>query len=195
MTLVERFNRVTCGDWITAGKNVQYKIEGDTLYFQCSNGRSDWRYNFMASGNVYKNSDIRFIGHKGFNELWESVRKDIEKLEFHKIVGYSQGGALAVLAHENFYHRKGYEPDFTFTFGCPASILKPAKKLRNRFTHLVNYHNPRDIVYYSTLLLGYTHVGECVMLKGKASRPSGYKVLRWLSGHSPAEYRQRTCND
>ena len=195
MSLLERFNKVTGGDWITAGKDVQYKIVDDTLYFQCSNGKSDWRYNFMASEDIYEKSDIPFIGHKGFNKLWQSVRKEIEGLKFSKIVGYSQGAALAIRAHENYYHRYGFEPDVTILFGCPPSIKNPSKKLKARFSRLVNYHNPRDLVYYLPMLIGYDHVGECRTLRGKASKPSGYKLLTWLSGHSPAEYRQRTCDE
>jgi hypothetical protein len=193
MSLLEQFNKVTGQGWTTAGKDVQYKVIDDTLYFQCSNGKSDWDFNFMAWGDVYKDSQVKFIGHKGFNELWESIRHDIEKLSFHKIVGYSQGAALAIRAHENFYHRMGFEPDVTITFGCPPSILNPSKKLKSRFSHVVNYHNPRDLVYFIPMVLGYKHVGQCVKLTGKASKPSGYKLLTWLSGHSPAEYRQRTA--
>lgn len=191
MSLLDQFKAVNGTGWTTAGRDVQYKVENDTLYFQCSKGFSDWRFNLMASGSVYRNSDIEFIGHKGFNELWESVRHDIEKLSFHKIIGYSQGAALAIRAHENFYHRKGFEPDVTITFGCPPSIKDPSYKLMARFSHVINYHNPRDIVYWLPLLLGYKHVGGSCSLKKKASRPKGCGLLRWLSGHSEEEYSQR----
>ena len=191
MTLLERFN--TCNDdgWVTAGKDVQFKVIGDTLYFQCSHGKVDWRYNFRAAADVYTKSDVDFIGHEGFNELWESVRPIIEQLKFYKIVGYSLGGALAVRAHENFYHRMGFEPDFTFTFGCPPSILVPSRILRRRFSKLVNYHNPLDLVYWLPKIIGYEHVGECKTLWGKTKRPKGYNMLSWLSHHSQPEYRQR----
>lgn len=192
MSLRELFDEVTGDGWTTSGLDVQYKVVGDTLYFQCSNGASDWRYNFMAAEDVYKNSDIEFIGHKGFNELWESVRHDIEKLSFRRICGYSQGGALAVLAHENYYHRFGFEPDVTITFGCPPSIKSPSDALRSRFSHLVNWHNPRDIVYYAPMLIGYQHVGQCNVLRSSTKRPIGCGLLRWVSGHSPEEYKQRT---
>lgn len=191
MSLLEVFNEVTAGGWKTSGKDVQFKVVDDTLYFQCSHGASDWRYNFKAASEVYKNSSIPFIGHEGFNELWESVRHEIEALKFSKIVGYSQGAALAIRAHENFYHRFGFEPDVTITFGCPPSIKKSSKKLKNRFSHVVNYHNPRDVVYFLPMIIGYEHVGHSVKLSRKATRPSGDPILRWLSGHSPEEYRQR----
>lgn len=191
MSLLDLFKMVNGTRWITSGKDVQYKVENDTLYFQCSKGWSDWRFNLTASASVYRNSDIEFIGHRGFNELWESVRSDIEVLKFHKIVGYSQGAALAIRAHENFYHRMGFEPDVTITFGCPPSIKDPSYKLMARFSHVVNYHNPHDIVYFLPMILGYRHVGTSHSLKKNAARPKGCSLIRWLSGHSEEEYLQR----
>lgn len=191
MGLLEMFDIVSGEDWKTSGLDVQYKVRNETLYFQCSNGASDWRYNFMASEDVYKNSDIEFIGHKGFNKLWDSVRHDIEKLSFRRICGYSQGGALAILAHENYFHRFGFEPDVTITFGCPPSIKDPSLELSARFSHVVNWHNPRDIVYYAPVLIGYQHVGQCNVLRSPAKRPDDCNLFRWLSGHSPEEYKQR----
>ena len=194
MSLFYQFETVNSDGWKTSGKNVQYKVVGDTLYFQCSHGKSDWLYNFKASESVYKDSDIEFIGHKGFNELWESVRHEIECLKFCKIVGYSQGAALAIRAHENYFHRKGFEPDVTILFGTPPSIKHPSKKLSERFSHVVNYHNPRDIVYWLPMLIGYKHVGTSITLTNKAKRPKGFKLISWLTGHSPEEYRQRLYN-
>lgn len=191
MSLLEKFNECNSDGWTTAGLDVQYKVVGDTLFFQPSHGSSDWRYNFKAARSVYDNSDIPFVGHRGFNELWYSVRRDIEKLSFRKICGYSQGGALAVLAHENYYHRFGSEPDVTWTFGCPPSIFEPTLELEMRFSNVINWHNPRDIVYYAPMILGYKHVGQCRTLHGNVKRPDDCGLIEWISGHSPDEYRQR----
>lgn len=192
MNLQELFINCNSNVWITSGIDVQYKVVDGILYFQCSSGESDWRYNFSASEDVYKNSDIEFSGHKGFNLLWESIRHDIELLDFNSICGYSQGGALAVRAHENYFHRFGFEPEVTITFGCPPSIKNPSPLLLSRFTNLVNYHNPRDLVYYVPMLIGYKHVGISNNLNKKANRPENCNLIRWLSGHSPEEYMQRT---
>lgn len=191
MSLRKLFDEVTSDGWTTAGLDVQFKVVNDTLFFQCSNGASDWRYNFMASEDVYKNSDIEFIGHKGFNEMWESVRHDIENLSFRRICGYSQGAAIAIRAHENYFHRYGFEPEVTITFGCPPSIKNPSRELKARFSHVVNWHNPRDIVYYAPMLIGYQHVGQCNVLRSPAKRPDDCNLFSWLSGHSPEEYKQR----
>lgn len=190
MSLKELFQECIGDGWTTAGKDVQYKVVDRVLYFQCSNGKSDWRYNFKAWGDVYKSSDIEFIGHKGFNELWESVRHEIEALAFDKIVGYSQGGALAVRAHENYLHRFGWQP-MTYVFGCPPSIYAPSPELRKRFTHVVNIHNANDIVHAAPQVLGYSHIGidHRLSLKG-VKRAGDWTLLQWLSGHTPDQYIQ-----
>lgn len=191
MSLLNLFDQVTTGPWITAGKDVQFRVEGDTLVIQCSHGRSDWRYNFMASEDVYKDSDVAFIGHKGFNELWRSIKPIIEGLTFTKILAYSQGSAIGRRVHENYFHRFGFEPEITRLFGEPPSIKNPSEKLQARFTHVVSYHTPRDLVYYLPLILGYRHFGNCVSLTKKAKRPKGYSILQWITDHAPECYRQR----
>lgn len=191
MKLIEAFNLATSGGWTTAGLDVQFKVVNRVLCFQCSASDSDWRYNLRAWGNVYDNSDIEFIGHTGFNELWESVRPIIETLHFDYIGGYSQGAAIAVRAHENFYHRKGFEPVQTFLFGCPPSIKNPSDVLRKRFSNVINLYNYNDIVFHLPKLIGYSHVGSlCKLDSYGVCKPSSVKWAEWLSGHSPKQYRQ-----
>lgn len=191
MSLKDLFIECTGNGWTTAGLDVQFKVVNRVLFFQCSNGKSDWRYNFRAYGDVYKSSDVEFIGHKGFNELWESVRKDIEALDFDYIVGYSQGGALAVRAHENYFHRFGFQPLQTWVFGCPPSIYAPTEELKRRFTKVVNIHNFNDIVHAAPALIGYDHVGvnRTLSLRG-IKRAGDWTLLQWLSGHTPDQYIQ-----
>lgn len=191
MTLLDYFNECSSGGWTTAGLDVQFKLKNRVLYFQCTNGKSDWRNNFDIAKKVYTKSDIKFIAHRGFTRMWLSVKDIIEKLDFDIIIGYSEGADFAIYAHENFYHRKGYEPK-TITFGNPASILFPSRKLRNRFTNVLNVTNPHDIVYYSTLILGYRHVGKKKVLK-EVTMPRAKSFKEWLenlSGHSPYRYRK-----
>ena len=191
MNTLELFNEcLSRKGYITAGIDVQYKFVKRVLFFQCSASESDWKYNFKASGDVYSNSDIEFIGHKGFNELWQSIRHLIETLDFDMIVGYSQGAVIALRAHENYFHRKGFEP-ITWLFGEPPSIKKPSAKLLKRFAKVVSIYNYNDIVFHAPKLLGYKHVGRQIKLNSRSiKRPSSYPFLHWISGHTPVQYRQ-----
>lgn len=187
--LAELFDEVSGGNWITAGEGVQYKLVNRVLYFQCSNGAKDWLYNFDIAQSVYPCSDVPFMMHEGFNLLWQSIRHIIEGLDFDTIVGYSQGAAIAIMAHENYFHRLGCEP-LTYTFGCPGSMFMPSKQLQKRFTKVANIINPRDIVYYSTLIFGYRHVGITQKLEKVKIKTSSFRqLLREITHHSPERYK------
>lgn len=191
MLWLERFIECTRGGWITAGKDVQYKVVDRVLYFQCSSGKSDWKQNFRFAESVYSGGDIEIRAHRGFKELWLSVKDVIETLEFDSIVGYSQGAALAGFAHENYFHRKGFEPCMTHAFGCPRFLFKPSKELKARFIWFVRINNPTDLVTKVPLwIMGYKHVGMNVVLKDVANKPEKESLLSWLSGHSPSRYKQ-----
>lgn len=191
MTLAEHFEMVESLDgWITAGLDVQYKLVGRVLYLQCSHGLSDWLHNLDARRAVYPCSDVPFVAHRGFTDLWLSIKDEIEKLDFEEIVGYSEGSAIATYVHENFFHRKGYEP-ITIAFGCPAAIWKPSKEMKKRFSLFVTVRNPRDLVHFVALPFGFRHVGVgCVLRRVHVSKK---RTLReWLAdrtNHTPERYR------
>lgn len=185
------FREVTRGPWITAGKDVQFKLIGKTLYIECSDGKSDWRYNLAFGKKVYDAGDVKFRAHRGFRALWLSIKDEIEKLDFEIVVCYSQGSGIGVFIHENFYHRKGYEPT-TYAFGAPRVVWMPSKEVRTRFTQFYRIKNKEDIVTrVPPAILGYKHVGQEIVLKQRAKRPKGCNLFRWLSGHSPEMYQQR----
>jgi len=190
MNLLGYFNEVESPGWTTAGEDVQFKVVNRVLYLQCSHGLSDWLHNLDAVRAVYADSEVSFIAHRGFTKLWLSIKDEIEKLDFDTIVGYSEGSAIAVYVHENFYHRKGYEPR-TYAFGCPAVIWKPNRALRSRFSNFTIIINPRDIVYYCALLLGYRHVGITKKLpRVRLSKKKTWRErLADLTGHTPERYR------
>lgn len=192
MSYHDKLLAVTGDGWTTAGLDVQYKVEGKTLYLQCSNGASDWKHNFMFGEEVYKGGDIEVFAHRGFKALWLSVKDIIETLDFDTIVCYSQGAGIGVFAHENFYHRKGYQP-WTYAFGAPRVLVNPCSELEARLTQYVRIKNRFDLVtLVPPMLMGYNHVGARRVLKNKAKRPKGENIFVWLSHHSPSRYEQNT---
>jgi len=191
MTTLDYFNAVLSGKWITAGRNIQYRLEGKTLYFQCSAEESDWAFNLDFPAVPYKHMREKFLVHRGFLKAWRSVRDEISLLDFDTIVGYSMGGALATLAHEDFRYRKGYQPK-TIVFGCPKVLFMPSSHVRSRFTEIERFANREDIV--SKLPPFFTHVGIDRTLTMSVKRPEGFPRLAWLSGHIPQMYRMRLEN-
>jgi pimeloyl-ACP methyl ester carboxylesterase len=149
MTPLEYFNRCNDGPWITAGRDVQYKMEDGVLYFQASSSIrssiSDWIYNFMLFSEPYR--DCGWKIHKGAKLLWKSVEEVIAPLLYPNmtIVGYSQGAWLAQLAHEYDWFNNSRQPR-TITFGSPALSLNPSPELLSRFAGVTNYHVKGDIV-------------------------------------------------
>lgn len=182
-------------NWKTIGSDVQYKLIDKTLYFQQSNSNSDWKYNFSFPAIPYKNMEELFFVHRGFKKLWKEIRDEINKLDFDTIVGYSHGGALATLAHEDYLFRKGVQPK-TYVFGCPRILWFPFKGIRERFSNITYIKNPLDIVTkIPPAIFGYRRVyGELISLKGNSKKPLDTKLLLWITGHTPEDYIQRLEN-
>lgn len=158
------------GPWSTAGDNTQYRVEviDDTVYllFQGSSQDQDWKYNFDFPATAYKDQPVPWKAHRGFVNAWQvaqdQIMMDVAKVKGRRkliIAGYSHGGALAILAHEDlFYHNADPE---TYTFGAPRVLWLPKKKIRERFENLTNIVNRGDIVtHVPPYLIGYRHVGK-----------------------------------
>jgi len=188
MTKRELFDACNRGPWITTGYDVQYKLIDKTLYFQCSNGKNDWRANFDAAVVPYKDMKDEFLVHRGFLRSWQSVRDEIAALDFNTIVGYSQGAAFALLAHEDCAFKKGYQP-VTIVFGCPRVFLHMSKEVKSRFSSVVRHTSKGDIV--TMVPPGFQHVGDELVLDKRVKRPAGMPLLQWLSCHTPTMYRLR----
>jgi hypothetical protein len=193
MTTHELFTEVTRGGWVTIGKDVQMKLRNGVLSFQCSSGKSDWKHNFKAWRKVYDKSDVPFVAHAGFTELWLSIKPVVEAIEFDVVLGYSQGADIAMFVHENYFHRKGYECE-TFLFAPSPMIFMPSALLRSRFSRVRIFINPGDIVYYAALILGYRHIGKTIKLpRVKVSKKNTWKEkLLDLSNHTPERYELAT---
>lgn len=117
--MIALLKQCTTGPWITAGLDVQYKIEGETLCFQYTVSDSDWAHNFFA---IPTESNCGERVHAGFNNLLESVLPEIgpKAGDIRLVTGFSQGGALAQLFSLFFDTR-------CIAFAAPKLVFMPRR--------------------------------------------------------------------
>jgi len=156
--------------------NYALKREKDVLYifFQGSKGKTDWKNNLSFPAKPYKRmGKTIWFAHRGFLRVWKEIEPfladDISDKAFRKIVivGYSHGGALAMLCQEYvWYHR----PDLRgfiegYAFGAPRVFWGiKTYNLKKRWQGFTVIRNLDDAVtHLPPVFLGYSHVG--VMLK------------------------------
>lgn len=151
------------------GASFATVLQGDTLtlYFECSNGKEDWRNNFAFPAKPYRDMADKWKCHGGFLKVWKSVEPyvsvgindpAVKKIE---IVGYSHGAAVALLCHE---YCKYNRPDVEvkgYGFGCPRVFWGQAsEQVMRRFSGFLVVRNGRDIVtHLPPEIFGFRHVG------------------------------------
>ena len=176
MTLLELFHK--CAYEIVyeqIGDSVNFKFikNEDTLYiyFQGSNSITDWVENFMFTQKVYK----EFRVHKGFYRAYSQVRDLMLDVIYNGkykniiVVGYSHGGALCQLAHEDIVYHFPQLNVHSYAFESPR-CLKVPKKYKERWKNLTVIRNGTDIVTHCPpKLFGYTDLGAMIKIKGDTS--------------------------
>lgn len=184
MELYELFSLCLQIPYAQVGISANYalKRENDVLYvfFQGSKGKTDWKNNLSFPAKAYKRmGKTIWFAHRGFLRVWKEIEPflagDIADKAFRKIVivGYSHGGALAMLCHEYvWYHR----PDLRgriegYGFGAPRvfwGVKTP--NLKSRWAGFTVVRNLDDAVtHLPPAFLGYSHVGAMLEIgeKGK----------------------------
>lgn len=165
------------GPWATKGDDVQYKIDLDkrhaTVYFQFTESVKDWLDNFDAKIVPYRGANWK--AHKGFIRKYKSIADELmatlSQYESVTFVGYSQGAALAILAHEDYFYRFGKYP-VTYAFACPRVVSWQSGNIWSRwaFCNIINHR--RDLVGHVPLvIMGYRHPVK-VSYFGNAGIPS-----------------------
>ncbi len=169
------------------------ELENGTLmiYFEHSHGSEDWTNNLNFRIRPYDNMHPAWYCHAGFLKVFKSLLPHlmpyIEHADTHRVavVGYSHGGALAILCHEAVrYHRPDLGKNLrTFAFGAPRVIygaLPPPVKSRFRELYLIQ--NEDDIVTrLPPAILGYRHVGSVIRIGEKGQ-------LSPIDAHRPESY-------
>ena len=161
------------------------------LFFEQSRGGEDWSNNLDFRIRPYDDMHPVWYCHAGFLKVFKSVLPYLEpylsdpEIRRVVIVGYSHGGALAILCHEAVWFRR---PDIrkhlvSFAYGAPRVLFGAVpKEVRERFAELYLIQNAGDLVtHIPPAFLGYRHVGNIISIgeKGKyspvdAHRPESY---------------------
>ena len=189
---LEIYKRCIIGPWMTAGKDTQYRIEEDEdhiyLFLEGSTSKQDWIDNFNFPAVPYRNMPVRWMAHRGFIRAWKEARDAIvediaQRPGFKSIIvaGFSHGGALATLAHEECVFR-GWDVT-TYTYGSPRVLWLPGGIVKGRFDKLYRYKVRGDIVtLLPPSLLGYVHIGKRNAL-GKINFPwhTNHYIDRYLN--------------
>lgn len=174
------------------GASFDAVLENGTLFlfFEPSNGQEDWDNNLNFRIRPYDDMNPVWYCHAGFLRVFKSVLPYIEPyIEDPSVrrvitVGYSHGGALAILCHEAVRFRR---PSLgqnvkTFAYGAPRVLYAPIPPaVRARFDELYLIQNQGDAVTrLPPALLGYRHVGHVISIGDgsysaiDAHRPESY---------------------
>lgn len=175
------FNKTTKGPWKTVGEDLQYRIDGNILFFQCSKSEKDWFNNFNFPAEPYR--DCGWKIHRGFKKVWKSgediLLPILLSIANPIIVGYSHGAVMALLAHEAFWWATQRQPD-TLVFGCPRFVTGANQDVLYRWSRAVNCLVRGDLVTY--LPPWYISPGERDQI--------GPRSFPWPTNHTPAAYRR-----
>lgn len=160
------------------------------LYFEWSNGATDWKNNFDFPAKPYRKMNDVWFCHRGFLKVWKSIEpyaaeyildpafKEIE------IVGYSHGGAIAQLCYEFVRFHRPNVPVTGIGYGAPRVVWGPVKKdVKDRFAGFLVVKNGRDIV--TTLppkWLGFRNLGSVLSVNLGSKGP--------IDDHRPENYRE-----
>lgn len=168
-----------------------YEREGNTLYiyFEWSNGATDWKNNFDFPAKPYRDMKNKWYAHRGFLKVWKVIepylQKEIFDLDINHIVigGYSHGAAIALLCHEYCRYNR---PEITvegYGFGCPRVLWGFMRKsVKERFEGFTVIRNGCDLVtHVPPALFGYRHTGDILEI----GRNKGYTPIE---SHYPDKY-------
>ncbi len=193
--LRELFSECLSRTYQTAENAANFDVEQNDgtlfIYFEHSRGSEDWRNNLNFRIRPYGDMHPVWYCHAGFLRVFKSVLPHvapyIEAPDTRRIVivGYSHGGALAVLCHEAAWYRR---PDIrkhirSFAYGAPRVLFGSVPKVvRERFQELYLIQNRDDLVtHLPPAVLGYHHVGNIITIGERG-------VFSPVDAHRPESY-------
>lgn len=213
LKLSDLFSRCLSIRYTHAENSADYALEreGNTLYiyFQWSNGATDWLNNLDFPAKPYKRMGrVVWFAHRGFLRVWKSIEAHIAPVIADKsikeitIIGYSHGAAIAVLCHEYVWFNR---PDLRnrlcgYGFGCPRVFWGlHTKNLNRRWKNFTVIRNTDDIVtHLPPVLFGFSHVGSMIKIgeKKKYSRVDAHRpenILAELERYEKSPLPSESC--
>ena len=162
-------------EYHTSGDDVQWIILVDSsekvvrLIFEESAGKRDWQNNLNFPVKIYKKQKSCLKVARGWGDAYKSCNDEIME-ELYKayitktdyqidICGWSYGGAMSLLAAEDFYYRTGIKPN-VYTFGAPKPLFGSSTKkyVRSCICDIKQYAHVDDCVPLMPPLIGYTRI-------------------------------------
>ena len=174
----ELFNFITKighGEYVTSGDDVQWIIRIDgrkkviRLIFEDSEGATDWRNNLTFPKKLYKKQESCLRASRGWGDAWKSCNDDVmaaliktvEILPDYTvhICGWSYGGAMSLLAAEDFHYRTGKKAS-VFTFGAPKPLWgkKTREYVRSCVDEARQFAHANDLIAMLPPFPGYTRL-------------------------------------
>ena len=182
--LLDLFLKCVQIPYLNVGEDINYAFlrKEDVLYlfFEASNGVTDWKRNFDFPAKPYKRmGKTLWFAHSGFVNAWKKLEPHLAPLihdrRIHQIVatGYSHGAAIAVLCHEYiWYARADLRTRLkSYGFGCPRvlwGLLPPS--VAKRWSSFSVIRNLDDLVtHLPPACFGYRHVGTVIEIGARGT--------------------------
>lgn len=185
-------------EYTTSGDSVQWTVRvfDDEkivrLIFEESADNRDWKNNFDFPVKLYKKQESCIRAARGWGNAYKSCNDEIQKAlytciellpdyDIH-ICGWSYGGAMSVLAAEDFYYRTKRKAS-VYTFGAPKPLFgrKCQKYVRSCVNEVKQYAHINDVVPLCPPLLGYKRLATDKVGKGfsilKLFKPDVYHCI------------------
>lgn len=152
-------------------ETASYYVEesGNTLYiyFEWSNGKTDWLNNFNFPARPYRDMNDIWFCHRGFLKVWKALEPHLKphilkpNVENINVVGYSHGGAIAQLCYEYIKFNRPEVNVVGIGYGAPRVVWgKVSDTVKERFKDFVLVRNGNDLVtHLPPKFLGFRELG------------------------------------
>ena len=163
---IKRTQYTKSGDDVDWAVKVYDDEKTVRLLFEESTTDRDWHNNFDFPVKIYKKQESCMKVARGWGNAWKSCNNLvmdalIRAVQVHKnyrveICGWSYGGAMSVLAAEDFHYRTHIKP-YVITFGAPKPLWgrKTWEYVKSCVSDAWQYAHVNDVVPLCVPLPGY----------------------------------------